>query len=93
MSRVLPSAWAHALTVAAVKEEGRGSGEHVARAAVSLGTCTHGQAWSCGSMSVVIGAFILKLFLNQSNSFDRGQSAMPLCFYKTLATSEFRRKS
>jgi hypothetical protein len=62
MSRVLPLAWAHAITVAAVKEEGRGSGEHVARAAVSLGTCTHGQAWSCGSMSVVIGSIYFEAF-------------------------------
>ena len=35
---MLPLAWAHALTVAAVKEDGRGSGEHVVRAAVGLGT-------------------------------------------------------
>jgi hypothetical protein len=55
MSCVLPLAWAHALTVAAVKEDGRGSGEHVVRAAVGLGTCTHGRgceggwAWKRGA--------------------------------------------
>ena len=69
-------AWAHALTVAAVKEDGRGSGEHVVRAAVGLGTCTHGRGWSCGSMLVAIGSIYFEALCNQSNSYiDRGQSA------------------
>jgi hypothetical protein len=78
---VLPLAWAHALAVAAVKEDGRGSGEDVVCAAIGLGTCTRGHGWSCGSMLVVIGSIYFEAFWNQSNSFVRGQSATLFLYY------------